>query len=194
MDVVNKSKSDINPIFQKTDLIITASHDACGSENGAGFLERYSSRNQAIIMEIMRNLVEYALVERIYLGGSIGGETIALHYGLCYRKVSKKLRFIVVVPVTVEYQPIETWETIKCADDIICLDLQPYKYGLPDHKIYYVRNKHIFHIAMLNTKYDLKKIGVLAFCNGNFSINPHSVLSIANNFGIDIEKIELIDF
>jgi len=74
-------------------------------------------------MPTMKLLVENPRVSCIYFGGARGVDTKALLAALNFRK-DPTLKFVVVVPYTVEDQPPETHEVTRLADEVVELNFR----------------------------------------------------------------------
>jgi predicted Rossmann fold nucleotide-binding protein DprA/Smf involved in DNA uptake len=121
---------------------------------------------------LLRNLT----IDVVYLGGASGVDTEFLKAALQYR-IELRPKLIVVVPDTVERQPVSTREWTRRADEIIEL-LEPIT---ADNRYlsYKKRNEYLVDQSTF----------LIAFFNGNFKSGTGSAINYAKKCGKKVYTI-----
>jgi len=115
---------------------------------------------------LLRNLT----VDQIYIGGASGVDTEFLKAALHHR-VGDRPRIIVVVPDTVERQPISTRAWTRSADEVI--ELQEPITSDNKYLSYLIRNKYIVDRGTF----------LVAFFNGSFRSGTGQAINYAKKLG-----------
>ena len=77
-----------------------------------------TAADRRTIRRVLRELVAEPTVETIYFGGALGADTAALLAALESRRGGRP-RLVVVVPDTLEAQPLETREASRRSDEVV---------------------------------------------------------------------------
>lgn len=94
------------------------------------------------IFNKMAELVTNENIEKIYIGGAVGGDTVALQAALDISKSTMyRPKFIVVVPDTLKRQVSSTWPISKQADEII--ELNEAITAENGYEAYHIRNRYM---------------------------------------------------
>jgi predicted Rossmann fold nucleotide-binding protein DprA/Smf involved in DNA uptake len=127
-----------------------------------------------IIIEKMTEYVKDETITRIVFGGALGADTVALRAALNTR-TSERPKLTVVVPMTVDKQPVDTRVITRQADEIIELGHQ-YSPG-----VYLIRDQYIVGHS---TK-------IAAFWNGDIDSGTHKTMKMAEKAGKPVETWKL---
>jgi predicted Rossmann fold nucleotide-binding protein DprA/Smf involved in DNA uptake len=121
-------------------------------------------------------LLKNLTIDVVYLGGASGVDTEFLKAALQYR-VGLRPKLIVVVPDTVERQPVSTREWTRRADEIVEL-LEPIT---SDNRYlsYKKRNEYLIDQSTF----------LIAFFNGNFKSGTGSAINYAKKCGKKVYTI-----
>lgn len=121
-------------------------------------------------------LLNNLTIDVVYLGGASGVDTEFLKAALQYR-VGLRPKLIVVVPDTVERQPVSTREWTRRADEIVEL-LEPIT---SDNRYlsYKKRNEYLIDQSTF----------LIAFFNGNFKSGTGSAINYAKKCGKKVYTI-----
>ena len=115
-------------------------------------------------------------IDEVYLGGASGVDTEFLKAALYYRK-NFRPRIIVVVPDTVDRQPISTKDWTRRADEII--ELQESITADNRYLSYRKRNEYLVDRGTF----------VVAFFNGNFKSGTGQAINYAKKVGKTVYTI-----
>lgn len=117
-----------------------------------------------------QTLLKNLTIDTVYLGGASGVDTEFLKAALRYR-VNSRPKIVVVVPDTVERQPVSTREWTRRADGIVEL-LEPIT---ADNRYlsYKKRNKYLIDQSTF----------LIAFFNGDYKSGTGSAINYANKCG-----------
>lgn len=123
-----------------------------------------------------KTLLKNQTIDAIYLGGASGVDTEFLKAALQYR-VGLRPRLIVVVPDTVERQPVSTREWTRRADGVVQL-LEPIT---SDNRYlsYRKRNEYLVDQSTF----------LIAFFNGNFKSGTGNAIRYAEKCGKKVYTI-----
>jgi hypothetical protein len=121
-----------------------------------------------IVKTVMKELVNSPAVFEIRFGGAIGVDSLALQYALEARlDCSKSPRFKVILPDTLEQQPIRTHEVTRRADEVI--ELKQKIYAMNGYASIRARN-----LALVTGAHELR-----SFWDGNFYGGTKMTMNLA---------------
>jgi predicted Rossmann fold nucleotide-binding protein DprA/Smf involved in DNA uptake len=123
-----------------------------------------------------KTLLSNLTIDAIYLGGASGVDTEFLKASLQYR-VGLRPKLIVVVPDTVERQPVSTREWTRRADSII--ELKEPITADNRYLSYKKRNEYMIDSSTF----------LIAFFNGNFKSGTGSAINYAKKCGKKVYTI-----
>lgn len=131
-----------------------------------------------IINDEITKIVRDDSVDAMYFGGASGSDTEALKSAIGMR-TGKRPMLVVVVPDSVESQPIETRKWTKSADEVI--ELGNKITSLNSFKSYLIRDKYLVDMAT----------SLIAFWNGSYSSGTGKTVKMAEKIGIPIKKVKI---
>jgi hypothetical protein len=133
----------------------------------------------SIIHSTMRALVSHEEIDAIYFGGARGGDTEALQAALYFRGKSPRPWLSVVVPDTLDQQPLNTHHWSKKANEVI--ELRNPITKTDGFNSYTVRDQYLVDVATF----------VVAFFNGNYASGTGKTVRMAEKVGLEIHKIPI---
>lgn len=131
-----------------------------------------------VINDEIAKIVRDDSVDAIYFGGASGSDTEALKSAIDMR-IGKKPVLVVVVPDSVESQPIETRKWTRLADEVI--ELGNKITSSNSFKSYLIRDKYLVDMAT----------SLIAFWNGSYSSGTGKTVKMAEKIGIPIKKVKV---
>lgn len=126
----------------------------------------------------MKALVGNASLDAIYFGGAAGADTEALRAALELRS-GKRPHLVVVVPDTIDKQPLLTREWTRQADEVI--ELQNPITSDDGYASFKTRNQYLV---------DVGSFGV-AFFNGNYKSGTGHAVRAAEKIGLVVHKVAI---
>jgi len=123
-------------------------------------------------------LVENSSIREIYFGGAKGTDNEALKAAL-YHRIGKYPRLTVVLPDTLEHQPVETHQWTSKADAMI--ELKQAITSEDGYTSYRKRNEYLVDHGTF----------LVAFFNGNFKSGTGQAISYAEKSGKLVYRINV---
>lgn len=135
-----------------------------------------SREGVAKVRSALKALVGNYSVDEIWFGGARGTDSIALQAALEFR-VGRRPKLVVVVPNTVDEQPVETRQWTRRADSII--ELKQEITDEDNFRAFHYRNEFICNHASV----------LVAFWNGNLKSGTGACIRYAEKTKLNVKKI-----
>ena len=153
---------------------------------------RLTKKVQDLIEKKVEELILYRKVKVFILGGAAGSDTYVLQYTLQVRGYEKTPKLIVVVPVTIPFQPKETWAITLLADEVVQMRQSAFVGGRFQPKIYHNRNLEMvkYGIELAGSR---DKVVLVAVWDGNkHHSGTYNTMKIAERRSIAVEDLYVL--
>lgn len=164
----------------------TNSTPGCGGETELGIGQRVAvtgnrgvtAADRRVIRRVLRELLADPQIDTIYFGGAVGADTEALQAALELRRGARP-RLVVVVPDSLDAQPVRTRHVSRRADEVIELRrpiVRADRWGA-----YHARNRWMVDHASL----------VVAFWDGHPRSGTAATVGYARRRGVAVRVVEV---
>jgi len=139
---------------------------------------RLTTADRVVIRRVLRELLADDEVETIYFGGALGADTEALRAALDLRRGNRP-RLVVVLPDTLDVQPLATRDVSRRADEVV--ELRRPIDAADGWRAYHARNRWMVDRASL----------VVAFWDGDPRSGTGATVAYARRRGVAVRIVEV---